>query len=167
MNNYRVTLHITYRHTYEADPYEEEGPAACGRSGCQCSGDEEIALTPAEVDQFMNEVIYGDRKRFCWYIMTVLPYDETHSISYEPGGKLTFCVTTNSDIGTIVDKLRDFREVFYDSGPESEAVVPTIHQYPYTTMGSLETSFTYNERGRIDIDLEKEITITTISAEEP
>ena len=167
MNNYRVTLYITYRHTYEADPYEEEGPLPCGRTGCQCSGDEEIALTAHEVDQFMQEVLYSEINRFYWYIMMVLPYDKTHTVSYEPGGKLTFTVTTDSELCELEEKLTNFREVFYDSGPGSEAVVPTIHEYPYTALCTLETGFTYNERGRIDIDLDKEITIVPINEGTP
>lgn len=169
MNRYRVTLYITYRHTHEPEEFwdEEEGPLPCGCEGCYCSDNEEAPLTAAEVDAFMQEITCCESPRYKWYIASILPYDKTYEEVYAVGGLLTFCVDTMMDSDELTDKLAAYRECFYDSGPGSEAVVPTIHKYPYTVGFSMETNYDVTERGRIDIDLDRGFVIVHLNAETP
>ena len=169
MNRYSVTLYITYRHTYEPEELwdEEDCPLPCGRTGCKCSKYDEPPLTEAEVDAFMQELKWDSAPRYKWYIASVLPYDKTVDVTYEPGGKITFCVETTMDTDELTEKLATFREVFYDSGPGSEAVVPTVHEHPYIVGLSLDISYAVDERGRIDIDLDRGFVIVPLNGETP
>lgn len=155
MNTYSVSYSIAYRHTYEfvpADEFDNE-PAPCGQEGCACTGEEEVPLTPAEVDAFMRDISYSGRPRYVWYVKLVLPYDTVTDIIYADGGLITCKVVTKKSLEEIAEELANYREVFYDSGPGSEAVVPTMHEYSYTAMCTGVTGYTENERGRIDIDV--------------
>jgi hypothetical protein len=155
MNTYSVSYSIVYRHTYEfmpADEFDNE-PAPCGQEGCACTG-EENPLTSAEVDEFMRDIIYSDRPRYVWYANIVLPYDNVTDITCADGGVITCKVVTKKSLEEIAEELANYREVFYDSGPGSEAVVPTMHEYSYTAMCTGVTGYTENERGRIDIDID-------------
>ena len=165
MKKYTVSFSIVYRHTYEFVPVEEDDcdgvPESCDRDGCECTGHEEVELTSAEVDAFMREVACSHMPRYVWYAKLVLPYDKVTDITYADGGMITFTVETSKKRKQILQELMDYREVFYDSGPGSEAVVPTLHRYSYLAMCTMETGYTENERGRIDIDTDT-LEITTV-----
>jgi hypothetical protein len=153
MNTYSVSYSVVYRHTYEFVPANEfdNEPAPCSQEGCACTGEED-PLTSAEVDEFMRGISYSDRSRYVWYAKLVLPFDNVTDITYADGGLVTCKVVTKKNMEKIAEELANYREVFYDSGPGSEAVIHTNHEYSYMAICTGVTGYTENERGRIDID---------------
>lgn len=155
--HYRVRLRFTYIHTYEPAPYDEDDiddvPEPCPDPDCECDGTDETEppLTTNTLDAFMCETLYNDKPRYYYFLLTTMEYyDISHAI-YEGDGYVSFRIAGNLRPTKIRRKLLNSRQVMYDAGPDSESKVPTVHRYSFTPLMTLETDYTYNERGRVEV----------------
>ena len=168
--HYRVSLRLVYIHTYEPVPYDaddiDDVPEPCDEASCPCHTggiNLEQPLTDTELDAFLCEQLYShDGARYHWFVVCAMEYYTITDTVYTPGGYVSFTIACDLKPRKIERKLLNSREVFYDAGPGSESKVPTRHRYSFTPMITLETDYTENERGRIEVCDETAISITEL-----
>ncbi len=183
--HYQVRCRFIYIHTYEPAPYDEDDvddiPEPCPDPDCPCdhrvydpvlsrassSGDgtdnAEPPLTASELDAFMCEALYNDKPRYYYFLLTTMEYYSILNATYEGDGYVSFRIAGNLRPTKIRRKLLNSRNIMYDAGPGSESKVPTVHRYSYTPLMTLETDYTYNERGRIEVSDEEDIRIELVA----
>ena len=159
MPKYSLTFRVEYDHTYEPEEiYDyDEGPAdgtaePCDDGSCSCNRFE-APLTVDEMDAFMRSDYCG-RPRYYWYISMVLEYGSVSDATYENGGVIRCTIECDLSAKKLARKFAEYREVFYDAGPDSESVVPTRHKYYYTPLCTFIQESAYSELGRICIDVD-------------
>jgi hypothetical protein len=158
MQRYSLTFKVEYDHTYESEEFwsDDEEPQdgsaePCDYEGCSCNRFE-APLTVDEMDAFMLAEYCG-RPRYYWYICSVLEYGNVKDATYECGGMIRCTIDCDLSAKKLARKFAEYREVFYDAGPDSESVVPTRHRYYYTVLTTFKKECSYMELGHICIDV--------------